>query len=842
MARHCERREAISGLPMTRLLNALLILSLGLGPLPAAAASSETLRPENTERAGLEEDLRGALAAGETSPVLGAAPLALDVPQIHTLADAVLQYGTQLQAVYRQLHPLRDYLRDLRQWSALHGQAEELLLKAYWAQLDLLAALGAMEMVVYPAIGGDLSVARVAHRVLGIDSDAGRDRVEIVFQQELEPFLPDAERHGVFEEWWRRITLLPKTVGTAGDAPELHRFIQDARDEGRPVTLFLKGFTHYVESASEREPFLDAVEPQLHAGDFVVFWGRDLPLADRFRRLGYVEALGSLGVPPAIRETLRQADGLLEEQERIYNRDAQLYLHFARPFVILQKPLRALPPAAPRAGLEEAAFGRAEALLDGLRKTPPERSAPGFLSWKLQWAVPLPADPPLSALMQMLLDLPDPAAAKTKVREMLKVVDDEVLPALRDRSVGWAFALPTADDWLVYPLLPFYKDEELLIARARALTVYSPRAAALLLGLLGQHLRDGFLMGSKVSDAVDARLYPIVLGAVMPHLQRMFEQADQLHAAGRLADAAVVEAALRDEARALVNGLVITGLEWTPRESPQDAQSLLGYRELFWSWMDAVKADVSGVSSPEAVIGLAMDLVQRTEAGLPAFVTWVGLALGSTEVRVLAMANERPDIEPVSAWDFVTGTPRGAQYYQDQRDPRLPEMRQRLPQVYAFLQAVGMVAEAESVVQEAADSGSDPWGQAVVVDAAVLRERSWIPVVTALMGFERFKGQLIVWAPSLDRQVAATDARLPYVQATASLEMILRQPLIRSVTFLGDTTIAATIEPLVRQWGKEWVVAHPSLATLLAGLGVPGPQAAALAAGLEEAAALDVGA
>lgn len=140
------------------------------------------------------------------------------------------------------------------------------------------------------------------------------------------------------------------------------------------------------------------------------------------------------------------------------------------------------------------------------------------------------------------------------------------------------------------------------------------------------------------------------------------------------------------------------------------------------------------------------------------------------------------------------------------------------------------VGEVARVVEEAAVER----GQVVILEAAGLEE---FPAVQAVV--ERLKtlaGQVIVLGRSpAAEEIKGWNPRVLFasgLEELAGLLVTLRQRGITEATYLGRAS--ATVEAVVREMGLIFTGSFPSVAKFLAGLGVPGPLAAELTAGLEQ--------
>jgi hypothetical protein len=172
--------------------------------------------------------------------------------------------------------------------------------------------------------------------------------------------------------------------------------------------------------------------------------------------------------------------------------------------------------------------------------------------------------------------------------------------------------------------------------------------------------------------------------------------------------------------------------------------------------------------------------------------------------------------------------------------------QEALVMVYRFLHRQGAAALAQRTGLEEQVAGAMAMteeaargGQVVILEAAGLEE---FPAIQAVV--ERLKtlaGQVIVLGRSpAAEELKGGNPRILFasgLEELAGLLLTLRETQgITEATYLGRAS--AMVEAVVREIGMIFTWGLPSVAGFFAGLGVPGPLAADLAAGLEQVGAL----
>src|SRR5262249_22181531 len=110
--------------------------------------------------------------------------------------------------------------------------------------------------------------------------------------------------------------------------------------------------------------------------------------------------------------------------------------------------------------------------------------------------------------------------------------------------------LPEPEDWLLEEVGGFTKDStEDFQKRIRLFASLSPRAAALMFGALGPHLRKAYNRGDELYDLP---LYPILLRAFLPHLHDLLKKNRVDHE-----EKTQINEETQRYAGALMNGLMI---------------------------------------------------------------------------------------------------------------------------------------------------------------------------------------------------------------------------------------------------------------------------------------------
>lgn len=107
--------------------------------------------------------------------------------------------------------------------------------------------------------------------------------------------------------------------------------------------------------------------------------------------------------------------------------------------------------------------------------------------------------------------------APVEARLIMQVIDSHLIPALRRCGFVLAWSLPTADDALISPLLPYHKDEAALVRKTRSLQI-SPLAGLTYLAADALHMRY-----FASYDAADIVKIPYLMEVVLPEFERQIE-------------------------------------------------------------------------------------------------------------------------------------------------------------------------------------------------------------------------------------------------------------------------------------------------------------------------------